>query len=319
MTQLNLFANDQAANGQAANSQTGAAERETVTEETEGPFSLSAYKIRESKRAKHVSIKISVEGEVEVVVPTRFERSRLPDILEKRQEWIEKTRAKLLRDRANTPEDWQVEQPDMVVFRWRSRDMDDASMQGQATASKAKAQKTANAKGKSKGFGKASAQQKVGELETWSINYDAKPGNITRCIPDEPYQITVSGNTDHLPACQEVLRKWLAYRAKKDLGPWLRQISFDIDLPFRKLSVRGQKTCWASCSTRKDISLNFKLLFLPRPLVHYVLVHELCHTIHMNHSQDFWALVGQKQPDYEWRKKAIKDAWRYVPRWVEAK
>ncbi|MGC1525969.1 MAG: M48 family metallopeptidase, partial [Phormidesmis sp.] len=66
-------------------------------------------------------------------------------------------------------------------------------------------------------------------------------------------------------------------------------------------------------------SLNFKLLFLPRPLVHYVLVHELCHTVHMNHSKHFWALVAKKQPDYQWRRDALKKAWRYVPRWVETK
>jgi hypothetical protein len=115
------------------------------------------------------------------------------------------------------------------------------------------------------------------------------------------------------------LRKWLAHQAHRELAPWLRQLSISLGLPFHNISVRGQKTCWASCSSGKNISLNFKLLFLPRPLVHYVLVHELCHTIHMNHSKDFWALVEQKQPDYAWRRAAIKKAWRYVPRWVETK
>ena len=132
-------------------------------------------------------------------------------------------------------------------------------------------------------------------------------------------QLILQGNTAHLPACQDVLRKWLARRAQKDLAPWLRQLGFKLILPCRNISVRGHNTCCASCSNRKDISLNFKLLFLPRPLVHYVLVHELCHTVHMNHSKQFWALVGEKQPDYQWRREAIKAAWRYVPRWVEHK
>ncbi len=254
--------------------------------------SLPAYKVRESSRAKRVSIKISVEGEVEVVVPPRFKRSKLPEILKKRQGWIEKTRARLLSDRVHTSEDWQVEKPDTILLRWRSNEIDDNHQ---------------------------NAYQQDDAIETWSVGYDLMPGDKTICIPGPPHHITLKGNTDYLPACQAVLRNWLAYQAKRELAPWLRQLGLDLGLPCRNVSVRGQKTCWASCSVRKDISLNFKLLFLPRPLVHYVLVHELCHTVHMNHSKDFWALVGQKQPDYLWRRKAIKNAWRYVPRWVETK
>ena len=50
---------------------------------------------------------------------------------------------------------------------------------------------------------------------------------------------------------------------------------------------------YCSCSTRGTISLNYKLLFLPRPLVRYVLLHELCHTRQSNHAVAFWALVAQ--------------------------
>ncbi|MEL6160776.1 MAG: YgjP-like metallopeptidase domain-containing protein [Cyanobacteria bacterium J06623_5] len=258
---------------------------------------MPSYAVRESQRAKHVSIKISVEGEVEVVVPPRFDRSRLPEILERRRDWILKTRSRLLRDHEQAPKEWKVEKPDKILFRWRSETVD---------APTAK-------RGLQRGF------QRDPDLEAWSVTYQPSLGNSTRCIPQRNQRLTIQGNTDHLPACQAVLRKWLAHRAQRDLAPWLRQLGFELDLPCHRISVRGQKTRWASCSNHKDISLNFKLLFLPRPLVHYVLVHELCHTVHMNHSKQFWALVGEKQPDYPWRRDALKTAWRYVPRWVEAK
>ncbi|MGB3787829.1 MAG: M48 family metallopeptidase [Phormidesmis sp.] len=252
------------------------------------PTDFPPYRVRESKRAKHVSIKVSVEGEVEVVVPPRFERAKLPEILERRRSWILKTRSRLLKDRASTVDNWQVEKPEQIVFRWRSPELDEDLESGDRT-----------------------------ELETWTVRYVRSPGNRTTCIPESNQRLLVTGNTDHLSACQGVLRKWLAHRAQRDLAPWLRQLGFDLDLPCHQISVRGQKTLWASCSSQKNISLNYKLLFLPQPLVHYVLVHELCHTVHMNHSNAFWSLVEQKQSDYSWRDQALKKAWRYVPRWVE--
>lgn len=262
------------------------------------PNDLPPYRVRESSRAKHVSIKISVEGEVEVVVPPRFEQAKLPEILERRRSWILKTRSRLLKDRTQTVDNWQAEKPERIVFRWRSPDLDEGMGKGSR---------------KHKGFGYQ------GELETWTVRYVLSKGDRTTCIPEPNRRLLVTGNIDQTKACQGVLRKWLAHRAKRDIAPWLRQLGFELDLPCHRISVRGQKTVWASCSSQKNISLNYKLLFLPQPLVHYVLVHELCHTVHMNHSKAFWALVEQKQSDYKWRDQALQKAWRYVPRWVENK
>ncbi len=261
---------------------------------------LPPYKVRESNRAKHVSIKISVEGEVEVVVPLRFDRAKLPEILERRRSWVLQTRSRLLKDRIKTVDNWQIEKPEKIVFRWRSSDLDEG---------------LDSRKSNKKGFGSQDGDQ----LETWTVRYVRSPGNRTTCIPEANNRLIVTGNIDALNACQGVLRKWLAHRAQRDLAPWLRKVGFEIDLPCNQISVRGQKTIWASCSSQKNISLNYKLLFLPRPLVRYVLIHELCHTVHMNHSKAFWALVEEKQADYSWRDEALKKAWRYVPRWVEGK
>ncbi|MEL6552379.1 MAG: YgjP-like metallopeptidase domain-containing protein [Cyanobacteria bacterium J06621_11] len=280
-------------------------------------------------------MKISIEGDVELVVPLGFDHAKLPEIVAKRQAWIAKTKAKLKRDRTQTPDDWQIEKPETILFRWRSNDIDadietlstsksgsnksKSKARGLQSKKRTRSKQSAQAKKGAQGFAQRSADKK-GQLETWSVDYQPQPSHKTLCIPDEAQQhLLLQGNIEHLPNCQAVLRKWLAHRAQRDLAPWLRQLGFNLNLPCRHISVRGQKTCWASCSNHKDISLNFKLLFLPRPLVHYVLVHELCHTVHMNHSKQFWALVGEKQHDYHWRKEAIKTAWRYVPRWVEGK
>jgi predicted metal-dependent hydrolase len=269
-------------------------------------FDLSLCRIRESKRAKHVSIKISVQGEVEVVVPSNFDRARLPELLEKRRGWIEKTRSQLNTTAKDTSEQWAVEKPDTIVLRWRSTRL------GDLRQSKVSAHDSAG-----KGFGQAFIKSPDKDLETWTVTYQAGEENQTLCIPGLDGRLIVRGNVEPAAACQAVLRKWLAHRAHRELTPWLRQLGYDLNLPCRRISVRGQKTRWASCSDEKDISLNYKLLFLPKPLVHYVLVHELCHTVHMNHSAAFWGLVGEKLPSYKQWDAELKTGWRYVPRWVE--
>jgi predicted metal-dependent hydrolase len=62
---------------------------------------------------------------------------------------------------------------------------------------------------------------------------------------------------------------------------------------YQKVTVRETKTRWGSCSARKNISLSVFLMTLPRHLIHYVILHELCHTVEMNHSAAFWALLDR--------------------------
>lgn len=129
--------------------------------------------------------------------------------------------------------------------------------------------------------------------------------------------LRLSGAVEPVELCQAALRRWLAHKAQQALIPWLRQVSQSTQLSFVKTSVRGQKTCWGSCSQQQTISLNYKLLFLPQHLVHYVFVHELCHTIHLNHSPQFWALVCDKQPNGRQLDAELRGAWRYVPVWID--
>jgi predicted metal-dependent hydrolase len=130
--------------------------------------------------------------------------------------------------------------------------------------------------------------------------------------------ILLRGNTQNINLCQKALGLWLARTAHQYLVPWLYAVSRQHQLPFQKASVRGQKTLWASCSQHHAISLNYKLLFLPSPLVEYVFVHELCHTVHLNHSAKFWKLVGHYETNYKQLDKELRTAWSYVPTWVES-
>ncbi|HEY9646937.1 MAG TPA: SprT family zinc-dependent metalloprotease [Chroococcidiopsis sp.] len=153
--------------------------------------------------------------------------------------------------------------------------------------------------------------------EEWTITYRATPGASVSLRPTGRHALLVYGAIANTDLCRRVLQRWLSHKALQHFEPWLQQVSQQTQLPFDKVSVRGQKTRWASCSSRKTISLNYKLLFLPPDLVRYVFIHELCHTVHLNHSSKFWGLVAQKLPGYEPIDQEVGKAWRYVPEWVE--
>jgi len=114
----------------------------------------------------------------------------------------------------------------------------------------------------------------------------------------------------------QVLQRWLSARARNTLGPQLLQLAGELELPCQGFAIRGQKTRWGSCSSRKIINLNWRLLFLPPEQVRYLMVHELCHTVHMNHSRRFWALVERKEPNYRELDSAMRRAAPLVPAWA---
>ncbi|MCI8463313.1 MAG: M48 family metallopeptidase [Lachnospiraceae bacterium] len=76
---------------------------------------------------------------------------------------------------------------------------------------------------------------------------------------------------------------------------------------YTSVTVRDQKTRWGSCSSRGTLSFNYRLIFAPPGILDYVVVHELCHLTHMNHSKDFWDMVARVMPDYRIRKQWLRD------------
>jgi predicted metal-dependent hydrolase len=109
--------------------------------------------------------------------------------------------------------------------------------------------------------------------------------------------LLISGQYHAQNKWQLLLRIWLKKQAKIVLPNWLNELSKKNNLPFNSVRIRAQKTRWGSCSARKNINLNYQLLFLPTGLVQHILLHELCHTVHLNHSKAFWQLLTRLDPN----------------------
>jgi predicted metal-dependent hydrolase len=147
--------------------------------------------------------------------------------------------------------------------------------------------------------------------QIWQINYIKTASSQLRgisCKGISHNTLTLYGAIDDIERTHLWLQKWLKQRAKEILIPWLQQLSVQHNLPFNKVSIRGQQTLWGSCSPEHDISLNYKLLFLSNEKVTHILLHELCHTKHLNHSQRFWALLSKLDPNCKINDNAIRKA-----------
>lgn len=243
-----------------------------------------AYCVRVSARARHVRLVMTPDRGLEVVVPRRFDRRRIPELVQSKREWIERAAARVsaeeqMRRRrleADPPclperihlaavgEEWLVE--------YRASRVPDSSR---------------NARGR--------------------VAARERPGR----------RLVVTGDIDDADSCRQAICRWLHRKARRHFISRVAEVAFQHRLDYQRVSVRQQRTRWASCSRRKTISLNVKLLLLRPELVDYVILHELCHTVEMNHSPRFWRRLEMHDPEYRAHRALLKGAGVVVPSWVD--
>lgn len=99
---------------------------------------------------------------------------------------------------------------------------------------------------------------------------------------------------------------WLKHYSKSFLIKRTTELAEQNNFSFQKISIRGQSSRWGSCSRKGNISLNYKLLKLRKELIDYVIIHELCHLIQLNHSAKFWREIELIIPNYKELKKELR-------------
>ncbi len=95
--------------------------------------------------------------------------------------------------------------------------------------------------------------------------------------------------------------------ARAVIGQRVSYFAAKMGVTYGRISIRDQKTRWGSCSGRGNLNFNWKLVLMPPEVLDYVVVHELAHRKQMNHSPLFWAEVGRVLPDYESRRRWLKE------------
>ena len=232
------------------------------------PGQSPGFTVRESGRARRLSIKVYPQGRVEVVVPKRTRARDVQSFVDEHRAWIEQTRASFAEKHA--PEPFAL--PEQVRLRALGR--------------------------------------------SFRVAYRPRKDATSVRFRRHGELLVLTGSTADESQCVAALKRWLAAVAKQEFEPWLRALSIRTGNSYRRMQVRGQKTCWGSHSSSGTISINYCLLFLEPALVRYLMIHELCHARHMNHSRSFWRAVSLHEPDYKRLDRHLGESWSMVPSWL---
>ena len=233
------------------------------------------WQLRVSRKARYARLRILPFGGLEVVIPTRFPRKLVAGLVAEHADWARRQLAR----QAQLRESISLPSELRLAF-----DGSTTAVLYRSAPERAQAELFIDPAG---------AVIEIGAIE------------------DGVIEIGASGQR----AATTELRHWIRQRARRLLPPLLEDISKQTGLAYNRVSIRSQRTRWGSCSNRGTISLNDQLLFLPTDTVEYLMIHELCHTRHLNHSKAYWTLVQQYCPGYRAHEKRLGQSRNLVPDW----
>ncbi|NDD74079.1 MAG: M48 family peptidase [Gammaproteobacteria bacterium] len=150
--------------------------------------------------------------------------------------------------------------------------------------------------------------------ESWPIELEPTLG-ATRPLSFDGRVLRVAEAATPANLRRHLLR-WLLEHVRDGFAVRLETLARESSLKHASLQVRRQRTRWGSCSRRGAISLNVCGVFQRPPVLRYLMLHELVHLRHMNHSVDYWRAVEDLCPDWRALDRELTQGWRQVPRWV---
>ncbi len=105
---------------------------------------------------------------------------------------------------------------------------------------------------------------------------------------------------------ESALEGWYRQRAKEEIQERINYYKQKISKDFNRVLIKDQKKRWGSCSSKGNLNFNWRIVMAPLTVMDYVIIHEMCHLVHLNHSKDFWNLVAEINPDYKNQKEWLK-------------
>ncbi len=109
-----------------------------------------------------------------------------------------------------------------------------------------------------------------------------------------------------------LIADWYRRKARRILTQRTAYYAKRMELTYERIAIREQKTRWGSCSSKKNLNYNWHIIELLPACIDYLVIHELCHLSHFDHSEAFWQMVARYDPDYRKHRRQLQDYSREV-------
>ena len=135
-----------------------------------------------------------------------------------------------------------------------------------------------------------------------TLNTDQKTPSVI-LVNNKFYITLTSREQDPSALCEDFLRR----QALDFLTAQAKELAAKMEVNFNNLTVKDQKSLWGSCSQKQNLNFSYRLIKMPRAVIDYLIVHELAHLVHFDHSTDFWATVEKFIPDYKQHRRWLNN------------
>lgn len=237
----------------------------------------SAWRVRQSARARRLSVRVFHDESVEVVVPQGTSDRRVQRFVAAHRRWIERARRRVGAQLHGRPATHQEPIPTRLEL---------------------------------------SAVGEIWLLTMEAAASGARVQILDSARPSHAGHLLLKVCPEDARGIQCALAAWLRARLALLAAHCLPEIAARMQTDYLGVRVARQRTRWGSCSRRGIIGLNCCLLFQRPEVLRYLLIHELAHRSHMNHGPRFWAHVERYEPDYRALDRELSQGWRRVPLWL---
>ena len=258
------------------------------------------YKLVVSRRAKRATLRVVPGRGLVVSIPPGFPKACVPEFVQRNRAWIDAVLAE------------QAEKTPLQYRQWPPRELWLPALSRSLLINYASQTDDIP-------IIETSVKSDIGtEFDSPYAKSASAPGMNVPGLQEMPnLQLDITACAEDRPAVVQEIASHLKSLARDFLPPLLASYAHLHGLHYERVSIRGQRTRWGSYSSTGTLTLNYKLLFLSRELVTYVVLHELAHTRYLDHSDAFWQLLIQLDVNARKLDRQLRMASSAVPPWLE--
>ncbi len=239
---------------------------------------METYQLTRSKR-KSLSIVIEKDGTIQVKAPHWLPKYQIDQFIRQKADWIEEKRSEFHTLQQKKPVHSFQEGDGFLIFGEAYRLVFERSVGFQA------------------------GEKESRDIERIELD-QKKKFLVMEAAHPEPHYVKKRLEQWYLKCAKQIFPERVSFYYPM-VTSLAKTIGKEID-SVNRITIRNQKTRWGSCSSKGNLNFNWRLLMAPAGILDYVVVHELCHLLYLNHSRQFWQAVESILPDYQKRRNWLK-------------